>query len=145
MEIQVYRFTERMPVFMELARESYVGPRIYPLAAFLYAVMNVRSTILADGRISQDTGTFLEVRDIITEFVRDRYFSDIQRRQSYGTMEDDLDVPRRLLRESFNEIIRGSTYLEDVASGWIKDHAECLSGYRVVPDLVRGALVVVRH
>lgn len=145
MEIQVYRFTERMPVFMELARESYVGPRIYPLAAFLYAVMNVRSITLEDGRISHDTGTFLEVRDIITEFVRDRYYNDIQRNQAYATMTDDLDVPQRLLRESFNEIIRGSTYLEDVAGSWVKGHAECLTGYSVVPDLMRGALVVARY
>lgn len=145
MEIQVYRFTERMPVFMELARESYVGPRIYPLAAFLYAVMNARSVVLDDGRISHDTGTFLEVRDIITDFVRDRYFNDVQKSQTHTSMEDDLDVPRRLLRESFNEIIRGSTYLDDVAGEWVTDNKNCLMGFRVVPDLMRGALVVRRY
>lgn len=144
MRIEIYRFIERMPVFMDLARESYVGPRVYPLAAFLYAVMNAKSTDEPEG-LSQDMGTFLRVRDMITEFTRDRYFMEIIRNKTYTDMDDTMDVPSRILRNSFTEIIRGADYMEDIAVKWVDEFPHRLHHFKVVPDLTRGVITVVRR
>lgn len=133
----LYRFGNRMPRFMELARTSYVGPRIYPLAAFLYAAMNAE----LDGR-SVHMPTFLKVTDMIRQFVADGYYNKMLDTRDWDA---DLEVPQAVIRKAFNEIIEGSQLLDDVTDRWLEELATNAHRFRVVPDVQRNALLVIRR
>ena len=139
MEIQVYRFTERMPVFMELARESYVGPRIYPLAAFLYAALNAK-THTHDGGREVDMASFIRIRDIITEFINDSYYL-----KAVNDPDLELDVPPRVIQRGFAEIVAGAEMMEDLAHDWVDDLPGNMHRFRVVLDGLRDGVWVMRR
>lgn len=137
-EAALYRFGNRMPRFMELARESYVGPRIFPLAAFLYAAMNAE----VEGR-SVHMPTFLRVTDMLREFVADNYYNKLldNTNKDFG-----LDVPQSVIRAAFTEFLHGAALLEDIADDrWLDDLVRNVHRFRVVPDVKRNALLVIRR
>lgn len=136
-EAALYRFGNRMPRFMELARTSYVGPRIYPLAAFLYAAMNAE----LDGR-SVHMPTFLRVTDMIRQFVTDGYYKKMIDNSDW---ESDIEVPQDIVRTAFNEIIEGAQLLDDVTDKWLNELSSSAHRFRVVPDVRRNALLVIRR
>lgn len=138
-EIVLHRFSNRMPLFMELSRKSYVGPRIFPLAAFLYAVLNAATDVTGD-RHEVDNRLFMQVRDMLTQFITDRYYSEPG---EFMDMDRSIEVPSGLLRDAYSEIIKGSALLDDVSDQWVGRIVNNYHRFRVVPDVPRNALLVV--
>lgn len=139
METRLYPFTARMARFAGHARESYVGPRIFPLAAFLYAALNEK-TQERDGCREVDMPCFMRVRDLITEFITDRYYLEVLKD---STLE--LDVPKHVIQDAFAEIIIGSEMMQDLARDWIDDLPGSMHRFRVVMDGQRDGIWVSRR
>ena len=139
MDTRLYPFTARMARFAEHARDSYVGPRIYPLAAFLYAALNAK-THTRDGGREVDMASFIRIRDIITEFINDSYYL-----KAVNDPDLELEVPQRIIQRGFSEIVAGAAMMEDLAHDWIDDLPGNMHRFRVVLDGLRDGVWVMRR
>lgn len=139
MDTRLYPFTARMARFAEHARNSYVGPRIYPLATFLYAALNAK-THTRDGGREVDMASFIRIRDIITEFINDSYYL-----KAVNDRDLDLDVPKEVIQRGFAEIITGAEMMEDLAHDWVDDMPGHMHRFRVVLDGMRDGVWIMRR
>jgi hypothetical protein len=83
-----------MAKFVDIGRESYVGQRVFPRLALLYA----------SSMVYREQAHYEFVRDYIQEYVEDVYFDLYATRGDYSM---SLQVPADVTRRAFLEILRG--------------------------------------
>lgn len=131
--VHIYPFALRIRKFTDLGRESYVGSRVYPRLALLYA-----ATMLYP-----DPAHHEFAREYIEEYVEDTYFDLYV--NTRGGYDQSLEVPDAVRSKAFVEIIRGAELIRDIAGDIGEDIIENIHRYRAVVDALGNSFVVVRR
>lgn len=129
--VHIYPFSLRMARFTQLGRDSYVGARVFPRLALLYAASLIYTN-----------GPYYEfVHDYIQEYIDDVYFELYSDRPEQNL---SLNVPRATSARAFIEILQGAELLTDIARDLGVDVIEEVHHYRAVVDILRDTFIVVR-
>jgi hypothetical protein len=120
-----------MAKFVDIGRESYVGQRVFPRLALLYA----------SSMVYREQAHYEFVRDYIQEYVEDVYFDLYATRGDYSM---SLQVPADVTRRAFLEILRGAEMLIDIAEDR-EDFIENIHVYKVALNPFENTLVVVKY
>lgn len=130
--VQIYPFSLRMGRLLDIGRDSYVGQRIYPRLALLYA----------SSMVYRDQGHYEFIRDYIQSYVEDTYYDLYSTNSNY---QMSLSVPTELSSRAFLEILRGAEMLIDIAADLGEEFIECIHFYKVIINPLENTLVVVKH